>query len=96
VHGAIDTLQQLYHGGRIDTLPQQDTEEASQLVRGIERFGESGTDEEGEERRVEMGVTPSDGPYDALVVGTALACWLGEEQTFDPTQRLKGEMRGIG
>lgn len=94
VHRAADTLQALYHAGRLDLQPQKDTEEASRLVRGIERFAGSGTDENGEERRVEMGTTPGEGPYDAIVVSTALACWLGEEQTFDPTQRLKTATQG--
>ena len=96
VRDAIDILQTLYHGGQLDTMPQQDTDEASRLVRGIERFGESGTDEMGEERRVDMAVSPDEGPYDAIVVSTALACWLGEEQTFDPTQHLKEELQGGG
>lgn len=94
VDRVADTLQALYHAGRLDLQPQQDTDEASRLVRGIERFGESGTDETGEERRVAMGTTPDEGPYDAVVVSTGLACWLGEEQTFDPTQHLKTATQG--
>ncbi len=94
VHRIVDTLLALYHADRIDLQPQQDTDEVSRLVRGIERFGDSGTDEEGEERRVEMATTPDEGPYDAVVVSMGLACWLGEEQTFDPTQRLKEVPQG--
>lgn len=100
VRGVVDALQALYHDGRVTLGPQQNTREATRLVEGIERFGVSGTDETGEERRVDMAVTPDDGPYDALVVSVALACWLGEEQTFDPTQHLKvtpqGERRRQG
>lgn len=95
VYRVVDTLQALYHDGRIDMQPQQGTDEVSRLVRGIERFADSGTDEMGEARRVDMGVTPDDdASYDAIVVSTALACWLGEEQTFDPTQRLKETPQG--
>lgn len=94
MYQAIDTLQALYHAGRVDTQPQKDTDEASHLVQGIERFGESGTDETGEEQRADMAVTPDNGPYNAVLVSMALACWLGEEQTFDPTQHLKETPHG--
>lgn len=94
-HNVLDTLRTLHRNGRVDLHAQKDTEEASRLVRAIEWFSESGVDEEGEERRVNMALAPEDdGPYEPLVVSTALACWLGEEQTFDPTEHLKKELHG--
>lgn len=94
VRRAVDTLRQLYHDGRVDLQAQQDTEAASRLVRAIEWFSESGTDEQGEERRVTMALTPDEGNYEPVMVSTMLACWLGEEQTFDPTERLKTPLQG--
>jgi len=91
----LDTLRTLHRSGRVDLRAQKDTDEASRLVRAIEWFSESGVDETGEERRVEMALVPDgDGPYEPLVISVALACWLGEEQTFDPTEHLKGELQG--
>ncbi len=91
----LDTLRTLHRNGRVDLHAQKDTDEASRLARAIEWFSESGVDETGEERRVNMALVPDDdGPYEPLVVSAALACWLGEEQTFDPTEHLKKELQG--
>lgn len=93
MRSVLDTLRSLHRAGRVD-LHDQDTDEASRLARAIEWFSESGTDEDGNERRVDMALAPDqDGPYEPLVVSTALACWLGEEQTFDPTEHLKKDLQ---
>lgn len=95
LHRILDTLQALHRGGRVDLNAQKDTDEASRLVRAIEWYSESGTDEDGEERRVAMARTPdAEGPYEPLVVSAAFACWLGEEQSFDPTEHLRKDLHG--
>lgn len=92
VRGAVDLLRTIYHDDRLDLQDQKDTEEASRLVRSIEWFSDSGTDESGAEHRVEMATTPGEGRYEPVMVSAMMACWLGEEQTFDPTERLKTEL----
>lgn len=91
---AVDMLQALYHDGRLEVEPQQNNEQASRLLRAIEWFSDSGTDESGEERRVAMPLDPSSDRYEPVMVSTLVACWLGEEQTFDPTERLKESLQG--
>jgi hypothetical protein len=95
MRNVLDALRALQREGRIDLQVQKDTDEASRLMRAIEWFSESGTDEDGNEHRVDMALSPDqEGRYEPLVVSTALACWLGEEQTFDPTEHLKKDIQG--
>jgi hypothetical protein len=94
VRDAVDMLQRLYHDGRLEMQPQQNNDAASRLLRAIEWFSDSGTDESGEERRVAMPLDASNDGYEPVMVSTMAACWLGEEQTFDPTERLKETLQG--
>lgn len=94
VRDAVDLLQTLYHDGRLDAEPQQNDEDVSRLLRAIEWFSDSGTDESGEERRVTMPLDTADARYEPVMVSTMVACWLGTEQTFDPTEHLKEALQG--
>jgi hypothetical protein len=84
----------LYHDGRLNAEPQQNDEDVSRLLRAIEWFSDSGTDESGEERRVTMPLDTADARYEPVMVSTMVACWLGTEQTFDPTEHLKEALQG--
>lgn len=95
VDRAIEGLTALYRTRRLDPSPQQNKEIASELARGIERFGAEGAGGDGEDLHEDMAISREDGPYDALVVSTALACWIAQEHTFDPAEHLKGQMEGI-
>jgi hypothetical protein len=94
VRDAVDMLQALYHDGRLDVEPQQNDEASSRLLRAIEWFSDSGTDESGKEHRVTMPLDTADDRYEPVMVSTMVACWLGEEQTFNPTERLKEALQG--
>lgn len=94
VRDAVDMLQALYHDGRLDVARQRNDEASSRLLRAIEWFGDSGTDETGEAHRVTMPLDLTDDRYEPVLVSTMAACWLGEEQTFDPTERLKEAFQG--
>lgn len=92
----VDHLADVYHDQRLDVSPQKDREIVSRLLRMIERFGSEGADSDGQVLRDQMGTTPSTGAYDATVVSTALACWTGAQQSFDPISGLKQRPEGVG
>lgn len=92
----VEELADVYHANRLDASPQQEREAVSHLLRTVERFGSEGADTDGRVLRDEIGTTPADGAYDALVVSTALACWIGERYSFDPTEGLKQRPEGVG
>lgn len=92
----VDQLADLYHAGGLDVSLQQEREATSHLVRTVERFGSEGADSDGRVLRDEMGTTPANGAYDALVVSAGLACWVGSQYAFDPTAGLKERPEGLG
>lgn len=92
----VNQLAEVYHDDRLNVWPQQEREAVSHLVRTVERFGSEGADSDGRVLRDEIGTTPAEGAYDALVVSTALACWVGSQYAFDPTTGLKQRPEGMG
>lgn len=90
--GHLDDLQR---EGRLKW--EENTEEVSKVARGIESYRArvDAADAEPETTRqteVEQQEEPPRAEaHDTHVVSAALACWLGEEHTFDPTEHLKGD-----
>lgn len=88
-HALVEATQELYRSDQLK-LSQEATEHASKLARGLQSYraraheaGDALQDIEGEPRR-----NAADAGY---VLSTALACWLGEQQSFDPTEHLAGD-----
>lgn len=97
VYGAVETLTNLYRGGHLDLAPQQEKKVTSHLVHSLQHVGSADASEDGTAAFPgDLPVSPSDEGYDPLLISAALACWMGEEQTFDPVQHLKTQMDGVG
>lgn len=90
---ALQALVDLHHEGRFDPSAVQNSDAAGALMRTVRRL----TDASAEVNALDgvEAAAPDEQSYPAALMSTALACWFGREQTFDPTQRLKGEMEGI-
>ena len=94
---AVDTLTNLYRGGHLDLAPLQEKKITSHLVHSLQQVGSNdAADDETASVRHELPTTPSDAGYDPLLMSAALACWMGEEQSFDPLQHLKTQPDGVG
>lgn len=73
-HDLVETLDDLFHTGRLEVSSEDDA--LQRMVVGIGNYREAGS-----ERGVE---------HARYVIAGALACWLGEQHSFDPTERLGG------
>ena len=92
-HDLVHTIDDLYGGGLLDMA--QDSPEVSSLGDGLLDYMEK----EPEADIVSHPIEPM--PHrevrnDSLVLGAALACWYGEQLTFDdPAEDLEEEVRAI-
>lgn len=87
---AVRTLANLYRNRRLG-IDDYTTEAASELARGVQRASEVLDEADGNQDTPEASGSTLDALNDAgtPVTSAALAAWVGEERSFDPTQHLK-------
>jgi hypothetical protein len=87
-HELVETLSELYGGGQLSM--EQDSQEVSALAEGIQSYEAAAPEAGIALDRIDA--QPARNAANAgLVIGTALACWYGEQHSFDPTEHLEGE-----
>lgn len=93
-HNAVERLADAYRAGRLH-LDGQASEDVSQLARGIQSFVAAYTNtDEATEVPDDIDAEPQRlGDFDTHVASAALALWIGEERSFDPSKHLKEEPR---
>ena len=93
-YDAVEALATLYRDGRL-TFEEHASSGVSRLARGIQSFVEVLTDvEEATEAPDTVAAEPQrPEAFDNHVTSAALAAWIGTERSFDPSQRLKSELR---
>jgi len=89
---AVRTLAELYRSRRLG-IDDHTTEAASELARGVQRASEILDEADGNQETPEAAGSRLSALDDATtpVTSAALAAWMGDERSFDPTQRLKGD-----
>ncbi|WP_022834388.1 hypothetical protein [Salisaeta longa] len=83
IEEALESLATLHQDGAL-TLDGLNTEAASDLARSLQRYLDD-----------QVTNDAPDGPtsYSAALTSASLAGWMASERTFDPTERLKTDMR---
>ncbi len=87
---AVRTLANLYRNRRLG-IDDYTTEAASELARGVQRASEVLDEADGNQDTPEASGSTLDPLNDARqpVTSAALAAWVGDERSFDPSQHLK-------
>jgi hypothetical protein len=87
---AVRTLATLYRNRRLG-IDDYTTEAASELARGVQRASEVLDEADGNQDTPEASGSTLDPLNDVSkpVSSAALAAWVGDERSFDPTQHLK-------
>jgi hypothetical protein len=93
-HDLVQTVEDLYGAGQF--MMEQDSPEVSSLADGLldylDKASEAGVALQHIDREPYR-----EGLHDSLVLGAALACWYGEQLSFeDPAEHLEEEIRTIG
>lgn len=89
VSSAMRTLVNLYRDGKL-VLEGHTTETASRLTREVQNLAEDLDEADGDEEA--LGTSESEPSFDSVdshLTSAALAAWLGQERSFDPSQHLK-------
>lgn len=94
-HELVHVLNQLFRSGRL-RLELDKTDRASRLAQGLQDY-EARAPEPGEAEALEEtdALPGRRAEHAALVLSTALACWLGEQRTFDPGEALDETAQAI-
>lgn len=88
-HEIVSLLEEIYRSGRLETTPA-DSDEISGLTQGLEDYHVKSTPKG--EALDEPDFAPSRAGKNAdLVLAAGVACWLGEQHSFDPTEHLAEE-----
>lgn len=94
-HHIVANVEEIYHDGRFD-LTGVKSYEPSRLVHGLDRYRLEAR-EPGQEGLDHIQPDPTrDTENSDLVLATGIACWLAEQHSFDPTERLSGEAPPMG
>jgi hypothetical protein len=90
-YDAIRALSNHYHRGRFD-LNGRNTDLASRLAHGLQSFEAAADDEAQQETPTDLQDQPNRAEaHDSVVTATALATWMANERSFDPTRHFKEE-----
>lgn len=85
-HDVVQSVEELYHDGRL-RLEDEKTEGASLLARGLQSY-RARAHEAGDALESITAEPRRNADYASFVLSAGIACWVGEERRFDPTEHL--------